>query len=121
MANTPPQTISPGHRRRIGVTVFRNNIDPITGVNTPVVDTTSDLILTTNRSDAVTASVDPTNKRKVILTAVPLFGAAIGWTVTVSADVPDGVPPGATVGIPGTTQPVSNLNHIDWDGTQEDI
>lgn len=117
MSNAPSQIISPGHRRFVGVVVTRNNIDPSTGINTPVTDTVSALTFpSNNHPEAVTPSVDPSNNRRVILTAGVLMGPEVGWTVSVSA-VGNA---GPVTQIPGKTLPVLDMNRVDWDGTEGD-
>ena len=117
MANAPSQTISPGHRRFVDVVITKNNVDPTTGVNTPTVDSASPLTFpSNNHPEAVTPSVDPNNNRRVLLTASPVFGADINWTVTVSAATVTG----PAMQIPGRTTAIPDLSNASWGGSQGD-
>ncbi len=112
--NAPTQSLSAGHPRFVDVAVFLTVVDPVTGVATAVLDTTSALVLSTNRPDACVLSVHPTLNRRVVLTAgsLPPGSADVGWSATVQSNPAS--PAASALSIPGNTIAPPNLNRVDF-------
>lgn len=126
MVAIPNQSISPGHARFIGgIILFSTQINT-DGSTTAVVDTTTPLVVTSNFPSTVVASMDPSDNRKVLLTANPgaaIGGSAFNGTVTVNTNPP--LPSGIFLTIPFTFTPAVDRRNILWDpaqgGTQGDV
>lgn len=116
MSNAPLQNISIDHPRFVDVLVYVTAVDPVTGVVTTSIDSTSALVVSVNQPSACVPTVDPANPRRVILTAgiLPVGGPDVGWSVTVTCPQsnPNANPAPST--IPGRTSGILNTGHIDF-------
>lgn len=116
MAPIPLQNVSPGHPRFVaGLVLIANQVNP-DGTTTPVVDTTTALTLTPSGSEIV-ATIDPSDNRKVILTANMAPGAA---TVTrnVIVNTNPALPVNMHVSIPVSVSSAPDHRKVTWDPAQ---
>lgn len=100
-----------------------NQLNP-DGSTTAVLDTTTALVLTNNLPALVQAAIDPSDNRRVVLTANPAapFGGAqstVIVTVNTNPALPGG--PAASITIPITFTPATDKRSLVWDPAQGGI
>lgn len=119
MSNPPPITIHPGAPIAFTVVVTANSVDLATGINSGAADTTTALTFEyiqggPTDTNAVVASVDPANNRRVICTAGPIQPGQPDrpWSFRVKAA-------GRTTftTASGTSQAAPDVSGVSWDGT----
>lgn len=98
----------------VGFVVNANGVQP-DGTNVPVPDTTSPLVIGNFVGGSyVSASVDPSNNRRVIVSAVappPAANSVAQWSFTVTVTGKPG-----TVTVSGTTKSPTDISGVFWDG-----
>ncbi|HEU4727667.1 MAG TPA: hypothetical protein VFT22_07255 [Kofleriaceae bacterium] len=115
MASVPLQNVSPGHPRFVAGFVLTGNQVNADGTTSPVLDTTTALVVTTSRSEIV-ASVDPANNRRVVISASSNLtpgSPAVSGIVTVDTSPP--LPTGKNVVISVQVSSATDQRSLSWD------
>lgn len=115
MTSIPNQPVSPGHPRFVGgfvLTATQVNPD---GTTEAVVDITSALTVASNNS-FVLAAMDPTDNRKVIVSANP--SAPVGGQVsnaTITVNTSPGLPGNGAISFTAVFTPAPDRRSLTWD------